>query len=202
MVPCYGISKDLEGNYIMVMEYMEEGNLREYLKKNRELDLKSEIDFLPQIIQGLKDIHRKHLVHRDFHSGNIIVDENKNYPYKDVCRITDLGLSKPADEKDDNQVYGIVPYVAPEVLKGEKYIQNSDIYSLGMIMYEIITGIPPFGNESHNLKLSLRICRGERPKFPDQEPNNRPTAREVSEAEEYNETLPDKIQYPTYHSQE
>ncbi|CAG8653559.1 17591_t:CDS:2, partial [Cetraspora pellucida] len=58
MVPCYGISKDTEGNYIMVMKYMTEGNLREYLKKNRELGLERKLEFLKQIIQGLKDIHR------------------------------------------------------------------------------------------------------------------------------------------------
>jgi len=74
MVPCYGISKDTEGNYIMVMKYMNEGNLREYLRKNRELDFYYKLKFLKQITQGLKDIHRKHLVHRDFHSGNIIVN--------------------------------------------------------------------------------------------------------------------------------
>ncbi|CFW92820.1 putative Non-specific protein-tyrosine kinase [endosymbiont DhMRE of Dentiscutata heterogama] len=231
MVPCYGISRDKEGNYIMVMEYMKEGNLREYLKKNRKLGLASKLNFLIQIIQGLKDIHRKHLVHRDFHSGNIIVEDEYS------CRITDLGLSKPVNETDNNQIYGIMPYVAPEVLQGETYTQKLDIYSLGMVMYEIITGIPPFAEQARNTKLALKICRGERPEFPaqikypqllidlikqcwDQEPNNRPSAREVSgivgewfdadtqfyhqyeEAEEYNQTLPDEIKYPTYHSQE
>ncbi|KLL04571.1 MAG: hypothetical protein MRERV_17c006 [Mycoplasmataceae bacterium RV_VA103A] len=191
MVPCYGISKDTEGSYIMVMKYMWGGNLRECLRKNRELDLKSKLEFLKQIIQGLKDIHRKHLVHRDFHSGNIIVDEYGR------SSITDLGLSKPADEKDDNQVYGIIPYVAPEVLMGNSYTQAADIYSLGMIMYEIITGIPPFAEQAHDTDLALKIIRGERPQFPkqvkypqllidlikqcwEQEPDNRPAAREVS----------------------
>jgi len=97
MVPCYGISQDKAGNYIMVMKYMQEGNLREYLKKNyRELSFYDEdgggkINFLHQITQGLKDIHRKKLVHCDFHSGNIIVDGYN-------CHITDLGLSKPVNE--------------------------------------------------------------------------------------------------------
>lgn len=240
MVPCYGVSRDSKGNYIMVMEYMKEGNLRDYLRKNcRELDLERQLKFLKQITQGLKDIHRKKLVHRDFHSGNIIVGKEQ---YVTVCRITDLGLSKPAFEINNSYVYGIMPYVAPEVLRGRSYTQKADIYSLGMIMYEIITRIPLYAKQNHDINLALQICQGERPKFPNQlkypqilvdlikqcwesEPNNRPTAREVSrivekwfyeysnylslkkntelyyqyeEAEKYNKTLPDEIRYQNY----
>src|SRR6185436_18080032 len=166
----YGISKNLEGNYIMVMEYMEQGNLREYLRKNyRKLKFYEEyiennkLKFLQQITQGLKDIHRKKLVHRDFHSGNIIVGGE----YGSSCHITDLGLSKPVNETE-NTIYGLMPYVAPEVLSGEPYTQASDTYSLGMIMYEILTGLPPFYNESHDTDLTLLILQGERPQFPKQ----------------------------------
>ncbi|KLL05309.1 MAG: hypothetical protein MRERV_2c031 [Mycoplasmataceae bacterium RV_VA103A] len=248
MAPCYGISQDKEGNYIMVMEFMKEGNLREYLKKNhKELEFcdvgeygyikTNKLLFLKQISQGLKDIHRKNLVHRDFHSGNIIVDDYN-------CRITDLGLSKPVDEaKTDHNIYGLMPYVAPEVLQGQLYTPKADIYSLGMIMYEIITGIPPYAEQAHDTDLALQICQGIRSQFPpqvkypqllidlitkcwDNEPNNRPTAREVSnimgewfneysslkidtqlyhqleEAEKHNQTLPYEVKFPTYQSQE
>src|SRR3954454_9154440 len=100
----------------MVMEYMKKGNLREYLRKNRKLWFyhisgENKLNFLQKIIQGLKDIHRKKLVHRDFHSGNIIVDDNGTN-----CNITDLGLAKPVNETDDSKVFGIMPYMAPEVL--------------------------------------------------------------------------------------
>jgi serine/threonine protein kinase len=166
MVPCYGISKDREGNYIMVMEYMKEGNLRDYLRKNYqelkfyEKHTRDKLYFLKQIIQGLKDIHRKGLVHCDFHSGNIIID------YRE-CRITDLGLSKPVNEGEQvGKIYGIMPYVAPEVLRNQPYTQKADIYSLGMIMYEILTCLPPFYQESHDVNLALAICVGERPNFP------------------------------------
>jgi serine/threonine protein kinase len=206
MVPCYGVSKDKEGNYIMVMEYMWEGNLRDYLRKNyRELkfydgvDRNDKLNFLKQIIQGLKDIHRKKLFHRDFHSGNIIVGKST---YKDKCHITDLGLSKPADETDDNKVFGVMPYVAPEVLRNQPYTPASDIYSLGIIMYEITTGMPPYAEQAHDENLALKICQGARPSFSnpkttqqvkypqllvdlikkcwDKEPKNRPTTREMS----------------------
>lgn len=170
MVPCYGITQDTNGNYIMVMEYMKEGNLREYLRKNyRKLDLGLKSHFLKQIIQGLKDIHRKKLVHRDFHSGNIIVGKDGSYGSKDECHITDLGLSKPVNETaTDHTIYGLMPYVAPEVLKGKSYTQASDIYSLGIITYEILTGIPPYVEQAHDVNLALKICDGIRPQFPKQ----------------------------------
>jgi len=172
MVPCYGISQDREGNYIMVMKYMEEGNLRDYLRKNyQELKFYDEynndkLKFLRQIIQGLKDIHRKQLVHRDFHSGNIIVD--KDVSNRDNCHITDLGLAKPVNETDDSKVFGVMPYVAPEVLQGQPYTQAADIYSLSMIMYELFTGIPPYAEYAHDVNLASKICQGIRPKFPTQ----------------------------------
>jgi serine/threonine protein kinase len=60
-----------------------------------------------------------------------------------------------------------MPYMAPEVLMGQPYTQAADIYSLGMIMYEILTGLPPFYNESHDTDLTLLILQGERPQFPE-----------------------------------
>src|SRR5689334_7548588 len=118
------------------------------------------------MIQGLKDIHRKKLVHHDFHSGNIIVDK---FEYLNECKITDLGLSKPVDEVEKGgTIYGRMPYVAPEVLNGKSYTQTSDVYSLGMIMYEILTGRPPFANVEHDINLALTICQGIRPQFPKQ----------------------------------
>src|SRR4051812_7422598 len=170
MVPCYGISKDNEGNYIMVMKFMEEGNLKEYLKNNyKKLDFYRKPRFLKQIITGLKDIHRKELVHKDFHSGNIIVGESGMEHNKKIeCKITDLGLCQPVDETDGNKVFGVLPYVAPEVLCNKPYTPKADIYSLGIIMYEILTGLPPFYNEAHDFNLTLKICQGVRPQFPQQ----------------------------------
>jgi len=177
MVPCYGVSRDLDGNYVLVMKYMREGNLREYLRKNyRELKFydsgnhksSSKLHFLQQISQGLKDIHRKKLVHRDFHSGNIVVDKSVIYDEYN-CHITDLGLSQPVNEAETkNTIYGLMPYMAPEVLKGEPYTQKSDIYSLGMVLYELITGLPPYAEQAHDVNLALMILQGIRPQFPKQ----------------------------------
>src|SRR5437870_4867625 len=108
----------------MVMQYMPEGNLRD---KNRELDLQGKVNQLAKIAQGLKDIHAKNLVHRDFHSGNILKGLKKT-----DCLITDLGLCKPVNEADqEKKIFGVLPYVAPEILLRKPYTQASDIYSFG-----------------------------------------------------------------------
>src|SRR5436309_4578883 len=104
----------------MVMEYMPEGSLRHYLSnKNQELTLKDKISQLHTIAQGLKDIHAKNLVHRDFHSGNILKGIEKT-----SCLIADLGLCKPANEASkEDHIYEVLSYVAPEVLRGQSYTQ-------------------------------------------------------------------------------
>src|SRR5205085_12557846 len=89
---------------------------------------------------------------------NILKDYSDHY-------ITDLGLCKPADENTDNNIYGVLPYVAPEVLRGKEYTQNSDIYGFGIIIYEVINGLPPYHDMAHDELLAVKICQGIRPKF-------------------------------------
>jgi serine/threonine protein kinase len=86
-----------------------------------------------------------------------------------TCHITDLGLSKPISETEtENTICGLMPYIAPEVLIGQPYTQKSDIYSLGMVLYELITCLPPYAEQAHDTNLALKIIRGERPQFPSQ----------------------------------
>src|SRR5207302_700057 len=81
------------------------------------------------------------------------------------CYITDLGLSRPVNETDDGKVYGVMPYVAPEVLQRGEYTQKSDIYSFGIIATEILIGIPSYYNIPHDQFLAIKICQGLRPEF-------------------------------------
>jgi serine/threonine protein kinase len=136
-------------------------------------------------------IHEKKLVHRDFHSGNILMST-------DSVLISDMGLCRPADYKlentNNNNLYGVLPYVAPEILRGRGYTQAADIYSFGIIMYEVISGFPPYHDVEIDEKLALNICKGLRPKFNikvpelivqlinrclDADPLKRPTANEI-----------------------
>ncbi|CAI2173810.1 5862_t:CDS:2, partial [Funneliformis geosporum] len=92
--------------------------------------------------------------------GNILMYQ---YNQSHSIRIGDLGLSKPATEVENSEIYGIIPYMAPEVLQGQKYTIKSDIYSFGMIMWEWMTGRRPFWDRAHDIELIIDICDGLRP---------------------------------------
>ena len=79
------------------------------------------------------------------------------------CYITDLGLCGPVDEESSGKIYGIVSYIAPEILQGKKHTKESDAYSIGMLMWEIFAGQPPFDDIAHGPGLCLKICEGLRP---------------------------------------
>src|ERR1051325_9042076 len=125
IIQCYGITKDPKtNNFMMVMEYAKHGNLRQFLNNSfNSLDWNCKLEYLMSIALGLAEIHEKGLIHRDFHCGNIL----------DGSLIADLGLCKPADETTgDKKIYGVLPYVAPEVLRGKEHTEASDIYGFGI----------------------------------------------------------------------
>jgi len=137
---------------------MEGGDLRQYLMNNK-LAFKGRLRRLSNIAAGLKKIHKQGLIHRDFHPGNILSGGLGGYSY-----ITDLGLCKPANEiTKEEKIYGVMPYVAPEVLQSKPYTQASDIYSLGIVMYEIFSNACPYLDREYDTSLASDICRGLRP---------------------------------------
>jgi serine/threonine protein kinase len=174
---------------MMVLKYCEDGNLRNYYL-NEKSNYNTKIYDLKQIARGLLAIHNAGKVHKDFHSGNILFS---NYPL-----ISDLGMCQPAnnekqsDKKEGN--YGVLPYMAPEVLRGNQYTKASDIYSFGIIMNEYVSEEIPFNNIPHDHVLAIRVCEGFRPnifnytpkslrdlivKCWDVKAENRPTAKEL-----------------------
>src|SRR5437588_12610156 len=159
IVYCYGVTKSPESNnYAMVLDYIQDGNLRDHLQKNHsKLTLKDRITILNYLCNSLYDIHKKDLIHCDLHSGNILIEGNN-------CYITDLGLCGSVDEESSNKIYGIVSYIAPEILiQKEQKTKESDVYSIGMIMWEIFAGHPPFDDRAHDYHLILQIGEGLRP---------------------------------------
>jgi serine/threonine protein kinase len=142
-----------------VMDYANEGNLRKNLTKIIENSWKQKLFMLRKIISGLKVMHIENLIHCDFHDGNILKDYDNIY-------ISDLGLCKPLNSGlKQHNIYGVIPFMAPEVLRGKPYTPASDIYSFSMIMWEFTSGVSPFNNREHDFQLSLSICKGEHPEI-------------------------------------
>ncbi len=173
------------------MDYAENGNLRKNLPNIINDKWIVKLRKLYYIIKGLDEIHQQKLVHCDFHHGNILLEQK-------ILSISDLGLCKPVEDFQSSkkgEIYGVLPFVAPEILRGKPYISASDIYSFSMIMWEFISGFPPFNDRKHDFLLALNICKGERPEIIEntpqcyidlmkkcwnEDPLNRPNASEIS----------------------
>ena len=137
------------------MDIATKGSLRGNLYSVAHMEWKEKLKLLICIASDLQIIHSLNLIHRDLHSGNILQD-NLYSAY-----IADLGLSTSTDvalKEESGGVCGILPYVAPEVLCGKSYTLKSDIYSFGIIMWEISSGkAVPFDNPSCSSRLEYQI---------------------------------------------
>ncbi|RHZ88848.1 hypothetical protein Glove_21g116 [Diversispora epigaea] len=145
---------------MIVMKYAEYGSLRNLLNnKFEELNWRKKHNILLEVVIGLTNIYEMGLMHKDFHSGNI-VNQNLSLSY-----ITDFGLCKPVTENDPENIYGVIPYMAPETLSRGEYTKASDIYSFGMVMLEVLTSYPPYYNIPHDENLVIKICKGLKPEI-------------------------------------
>ncbi|RIB11623.1 kinase-like domain-containing protein, partial [Gigaspora rosea] len=145
----------------------------EYLSSDfKNISWKMKLNFLKHIVKGIKWIHENKIIHRDIHDGNILLNNVKRYKsvYSESF-VADLGFSRPAKEDPKNsEIYGIMPYVAPEVFRKKQYSFSSDIYSLGMIMWELTSGYRPFCDRAYDVDLVLNICDGSRPEITEDTP--------------------------------
>ncbi|RHZ82820.1 hypothetical protein Glove_103g67 [Diversispora epigaea] len=211
-VEFYGITQDPETlSYMMVLKYANDGNLREYLKINfNNINWEQKLKNLYYLSENLKNIHKLDIVHQDFHPGNILSSNFKDSYY---IAISDFGLSKLIGANPNNpekkNIFGVLPYIAPEVLSGEEYTKAADVYSFGIIAYEMITGFPPYPDIPHDKDLAIKICNGLRPKIPFHTPKlitrmimrcwdarvtHRPTFRELYyELDKYSEDYNDYL---------
>lgn len=183
---------------MMVMQYAREGSLRGLIKSKDKLLLRWDYKLraLHEIIYALMEIHKTSYVHHDLHPGNILSVLNTYSSNNSVYKmyISDFGLSQNFDVKDDKGIYGVLPYLPPEVLCGKPYTKEADIYSFGMIMAEIATRKLPYHDIPHNNDLAIKIVIGKRPKFSkgtpeiyiditnrclNSDPKKRPTADEI-----------------------
>ncbi|MBQ4131015.1 MAG: Stk1 family PASTA domain-containing Ser/Thr kinase [Clostridia bacterium] len=129
----------------IVMEYIEGITLKEYIETNGGLNWNDAVSFTIQILRGLQHAHDKGIVHRDVKPQNIMVLADK------TIKVTDFGIARFARKESQtitDKAIGSVHYISPEQAKGEFTDEKADIYSLGVIMYEMLTGNLPFEAEN------------------------------------------------------
>ncbi len=144
IVQIYDIGEDGD-TYFIVMEYISGNNLKQLLSKRKHLTLSEVIDICKQLALALSHAHSKTIVHRDIKPHNVIIQEDG------TVKITDFGIAVTMNATiltQTNSVMGSVHYLAPEQIGGDVVDLRSDIYSFGIVMYELITGQVPFNSDT------------------------------------------------------
>lgn len=154
IVNVYDVVDD-EGIYCIVMELVEGITLKQYIEQNGRLNMETAINFSIQIASGLEAAHENHIIHRDIKPQNIIVSKNGN------IKVTDFGIAKAASSNTlTSGAMGSVHYISPEQARGGYSDERSDIYSLGITMYEMVTGRVPFEGDN-NVSVALMHIQNE-----------------------------------------
>lgn len=135
-----------EGNiHYIVMEYIEGNNLKEIIRERGALPVREAVDIAKQICEGLEHAHENGIIHRDIKPHNILITKGGR------VKVTDFGIARAATSSTvthSGTIVGSVHYFSPEQAKGEPTGVRSDIYSLGVVLYEMVTGKVPFEGES------------------------------------------------------
>ncbi|CAG8475792.1 5212_t:CDS:2 [Cetraspora pellucida] len=163
-----GVSKDkINNRYYLIMEYANDGDLRKFLQTRTRLGWDQIFKLAYQITNGLCYLHSEDIIHRDLHDRNIVV-HNGN------AKITDFGNAKSVNTQTNihNDLFGMIAFLAPELLNRPinynddiPYSKKTDIYSLGMLFWELTSGCQPFKNYPCHILLYNDIIRGFREKI-------------------------------------
>ncbi|RHZ75877.1 hypothetical protein Glove_208g125 [Diversispora epigaea] len=201
----HGISKNPSTqNYIIIMEWDYPFTIGSFFVDIfLQVDWETKIKLLHHTLEGLNTLHRNNLVHGELHRGNILMSSGEPFS---IAALIDPGLCKStndlilnSDNKNKKNISGLIPFIPPEVLRGNDFTKEGDIYSFGGVMYEIAVEIEPFVDVAHDTYLMIDICNGVRPKIPDMmlnlipkwylnlmykcwndDPSKRPTAHELN----------------------
>ena len=168
IVEVYDVGDD-NGQYFIVMEYIDGKNLKDLLKKRGKLTVSEVVDIMSQIADGLSVAHDSYIIHRDIKPQNIMILENG------LVKITDFGIAMAMNATQltqTNSVMGSVHYLPPEQASGKGSTLKSDIYSMGILMYELLSGTLPYRGDNaveialKHLKEPLPSIREEFPDIP------------------------------------
>lgn len=166
VVAVYDVGEDYGMQYI-VMEYVRGTDLKQYIKQNNPISFDKVVDIMQQILSAVSLAHRHRIIHRDLKPQNILIDGAGN------CKITDFGIAIALSETSitqTNTLLGSVHYLSPEQARGSMATPQSDIYALGIMLYELLTGKVPFDGESA-VSIALKHFQSEIPSIREQNPN-------------------------------
>lgn len=144
IVGIYDVGED-DGNYFIVMEYIEGQTLKSLIKRRGALTLPEVIDIMMQLTSGIEHAHEKGIIHRDIKPQNVLILDDG------LVKIADFGIAQALNSNEltqTNSVMGSVHYLPPEQANGTGSTYKSDIYSLGILMFELLIGKVPFKGEN------------------------------------------------------
>ena len=133
-----------DGTYYIAMEYLPGRSLKQLIRQEAPLDPIRAIDITIQILKATRFAHRRGVIHRDLKPHNVIVDDN------DHAKVTDFGIARAgaSDMTETGSIMGTAQYLSPEQAQGHAVSAASDLYSIGVVLYEMLTGRVPFDAES------------------------------------------------------
>lgn len=156
IVNVYDVGEE-NGIYFIVMELVEGITLKKYIEKKARLSVKEAISIAIQVSMGIEAAHNNHIIHRDIKPQNIIISKEGK------VKVTDFGIAKAATSNTiTSNVMGSVHYTSPEQARGGYSDEKSDIYSLGITMFEMLTGRVPFNGET-TVAIAIKHIQEEMP---------------------------------------
>ena len=157
IVSVYDVGSE-DGYEYIVMELIEGITLKTYIERKGHLAVKEATSIAVQVAQGMEAAHKNHIIHRDIKPQNIVISKEGK------VKVTDFGIARAASANTINSnAMGSVHYISPEQARGGFVDERSDIYSLGVVMFEMITGKVPFEGDS-TVSIALRHIQDEMPK--------------------------------------
>ncbi|AEV18677.1 MULTISPECIES: Stk1 family PASTA domain-containing Ser/Thr kinase [Geobacillus] len=158
IVSIYDVGEE-EGVYYIVMEYVRGATLKQYIQQHAPLPVERALGIMDQLTSAIAHAHENGIIHRDIKPQNILLDEHGN------VKVTDFGIAVAMSGTtitQTNSVLGSVHYLSPEQARGGIATEKSDIYSLGIVMFELVTGRLPFSGESA-VSIVLKHLQAETP---------------------------------------
>src|SRR5947209_5912217 len=135
---------EYDGTYYIAMEYLPGRTLKQVVRQDAPLDPVRAIDLTLQILKAARFAHRRGVIHRDLKPHNVIVDES------DHAKVTDFGIARAgaSDMTETGSIMGTAQYLSPEQAQGHAVSAGSDLYAIGVVLYELLTGRVPFDADS------------------------------------------------------